>query len=88
MTLIYFTPTKTSKILFETVNKELHCVIEWFKANKLSVNSGKLNIYFFHKESARDGIPLRLPTITFYSIETKRDSFIRFLGVIIDENLE
>ena len=47
----------------------------------------KLNIYFFHKPSACDSIPLRLPTITFNSIEIKRESSVKFLGVIIDENI-
>ena len=30
---------------------------------------------------------MRLPTITFNSIKIKRESLIRFLGVIIDENI-
>ena len=47
----------------------------------------KLNIYFFNKPSACDSIPLRLPTITFNSIEIKRESSVKFLGVIIDENI-
>ena len=41
----------------------------------------------FHKQSARDSIPLELPTITFNSIEIKRESSIKFLVVIIDENV-
>ena len=32
-------------------------------------------------------ILLRLPTITFNSIEIKHESFIKFLGVIIDKNI-
>ena len=68
---------------FETVNKELHYVNEWFTANKLSLNAGKTKYLFFHKQSARDSIPLRLPTVTFNSIERKREFFIKFLGVII-----
>ena len=48
---------------------------------------GKLNICFFHKRSACDSIPLRLPTITFHSIEIKHESSVKFLGVIIDENI-
>ena len=30
---------------------------------------------------------MRLPTITLNSIEIKRESFTKFLGVIIDENI-
>ena len=62
-------------------NKNIN-VNEWFMANKLSLNSGKTKYIFFHKQGARDSIPLRLPTITFNSIEIKRESFI-----IIDENI-
>ena len=47
----------------------------------------KLNIFFFHKPSACDSTPLRLPTITFNSIEIKGKSCVEFLGVIIDENI-
>ena len=37
--------------------------------------------------SACDSIPLRLPTLTFNSIEIKRESSAKFVGVIIDENM-
>ena len=53
----------------------------------LSLNAGKTKYLFFHKQSVLDSIPLRLPTITFNSIEIKSASFIKFLGVIIDENI-
>ena len=47
----------------------------------------KLNIYFFRKPSACDSIPLSLPTITFNNIKIKRESSVKFLGVIINENI-
>ena len=75
------------RVLFETVNKELHYVNKWFLANKLSLNAGKTKYLFFHKQSARDSILLRLPTITFNSIKIKRESFIKFLGELIDEKI-
>ena len=85
---------KNTKVLFKTVNKELHYANEPFIANKLSLNAGKTEYLFFHKKSARDDIPLNayynfqsLPTITFNSIKIKCESFIKFLGVIIDENI-
>ena len=34
-----------------------------------------------------DSLPSQLPTMTFNSIEIKRENSIKFLGVIIDENL-
>ena len=41
----------------------------------------------FHKVSMYDSLPSQLPTMTFNSIEIKRENSIKFLGVIIDENL-
>ena len=57
-----FYTNKNIKVLFETVNKELHRVNEWFIANK-SVNAEKIKYILFHKQSTRDSIRLRLPTI-------------------------
>ena len=34
-----------------------------------------------------DSVPLQLPTMTLNNIEIKRENSIKFLGVIIDENL-
>ena len=73
--------------LLEIVIKELHYVNEWFIANNLSLNSRKTKYLLFYKQSVRGSIPLRLYTITFNSIEIKRESFIKFLGVIIDESI-
>ena len=71
------------KVLFETVNKGLRYVNERFLANKLSLNAEKTKYLFFHKPRACDSIPLRLPTINFNNIE----SSVKFLRVIIDENI-
>ena len=42
----FFYTNKNIKVLFETVNKELRYVNEWFLANNLLMQE-KLNIYFF-----------------------------------------
>ena len=34
-----------------------------------------------------DSLPLQLPAMTFNNIEIKRENSVKFLGVIIDENL-
>ena len=48
----------------------------------------KKQIYvLFHKVSMCDSLPSQLPTMTFNNIEIKRENSIKFLGVIIDENL-
>ena len=35
----------------------------------------------------RDSLQLQLPSMTFNNIEIKRENSVKFLGVIIDENL-
>ena len=58
------------------------------KANKLSLNNKKTEYTFFHKLSRKDNIPLLLPTLTINNISIKRSNQIKFLGIVIDENME
>ena len=55
-----FYSDKNIKVLFETVNKEQHYVDDWFIANKRALNVRNFKYPFFHKQNARDTIPLRL----------------------------
>ena len=75
------------KTLFEIANLELQNVNEWFIANKLSLNAEKTKYLFFHKQRVIENIPLKLPNLTFNGVEIKRESSIKFLGVMIDENI-
>ena len=75
------------KTLFNIVNNELNKLNEWFKANKLSLNIDKTKYTFFHKLKQRDTIPLKLPNLILNNSSIKRENAIKFLGVIIDENL-
>ena len=75
------------KTLFDTVNKELINVNEWFKANKLSLNTKKTEYTFFHKLSKKDKIPLLLPKLKINDILIRRSNQIKFLGIVIDENI-
>ena len=74
------------KHLFELVNKELLLVQQWFNANKLSLNAGKTKYIFFHSPASKDNIPLRLPKLIINDTIIKRESVIKFLGVLLDEN--
>ena len=75
------------KTLFNIVNNELNKLNGWFKANKLSLNVDKTKYTFFHKLNQRDKIPLKLPNLNLNNSIIKRESAIKFLGIIIDENL-
>ena len=48
----------------------------------------KKNKYsFFHKPSKKDDIPLVLPKLNINNSEIARTESVKFLGVLLDENL-
>ena len=51
------------KVLFETVNCELRNIIQWFRANKLSLNMKKTKYTSFCNYSNRDEISLKRPIL-------------------------
>ena len=75
------------KVLFETVNAELQKISQWFRANKLSLNVKKTNYTLFHKCSLKDKMPLKLPELKIGNNIIEKATSIKFLGVMIDENI-
>ena len=75
------------KILFKNADDELESISQWFKANKLSLIEGKTKFTLFHKPCDKDNLPLQLPNLKINNNEIKRSSSIKFLGVLVDENL-
>ena len=73
--------------LFEKFNTELRSIDNWFKANKLSLNSKKTKYTLFHKKSVRDDLPLKLPALKIADDIIERKTAIKFLGVMLDENI-
>ena len=78
---------KNIKILFQIVNSELKLVTEWFLANKLSLNPKKTKYVFIYKVTMCDLLPLQLPAMILSNVKIKRENSVKFLSVIIDENL-
>lgn len=74
-------------MLYETVNTEFKKVEELFRFNKLSLNISKTKYTLFFKPSKRNDLPLKLPKIVVNNIDIKRENHIKFLGVLLDENL-
>ena len=72
---------------FMTVNNELDKIGEWFKGNKLFLNVKKTKYTFFHKNSIKDDIPLKLPALKIANREIERTNAIKFLGILLDENI-
>ena len=60
---------------------------QWFIANRLSLNVKKTKHIFFHKNSAKDYIPLKLPDIQIANKTIEKTFLIKFLGVMLDENI-
>ena len=76
---------KDISFLFSTVNRELQNINEWFISNKLSLNVKKTKFSIFHKASRRDDLPLVLPKLFINNQVIKRQSSIKFLGILLDE---
>ena len=71
--------------LCDTVNEELLGVVQWFKSNRLSVNSKKTNFVLFG--SNQKTRKLQNVEIFLDNIKITRTETAKFLGVVIDENL-
>ena len=75
------------KTLFSLLNQELQKINEWFEANRLSRNVRKTKYSLFHKPSRKDDFPLLLPRSVIKNHNVERVNSIKFLGVLLDENL-
>ena len=53
----------------------------------LSLNEGKTKFTLFHKPCDKDNLRLQLPNLKMNNNEIKRSPSIKFLGVLVDENL-
>ena len=73
--------------LFSTMNNELKNIQSWFNSNKLSLNASKTKYIFFLYQAHSDNIPLKLPKLEINTTTIVRESVIKFLGVLLDENL-
>ncbi|XP_065656738.1 uncharacterized protein LOC136082088 [Hydra vulgaris] len=73
--------------LFSDMNKELKCVSEWFKCNKLTLNLDKTKYILFHPISKKRFLPTTMPKILIDELEIKRETFTSFLGIYLDENV-
>ena len=73
--------------LFKNENDKLEKISQWFIANKLWLNEGKTKFTIFHKPRDNDNLPLQFPNLRMNNYEIKRSSSIKFLGVLVHENL-
>ena len=71
----------------DELHNELHKIGEWFKANRLLLNIKKTKYTFFHKDSVKDNIHLKLPELKIANRAIERTNAFKFLGVLLDENI-
>ena len=72
---------------FSTVNMESEKFSESFKVNKLSLNIKKTNYTLFHKSSTKGDLPLKLPDLKIVNNVLKKQTSVKFLGVMLDGNI-
>ena len=82
-----FLTHKDISYLFETANLQVERINQWFISNKLSLNVSKTKQSFFNKPNKRDDILLFLPKLNINNSEIERSECLKFLGVLLDENL-
>ena len=86
MIQIFFYSCQNTNDLLSTVNSELECINQWFKANKLSLNPKKTKLTLFHKKSSKNEIS-GIPNLKIGSKNIEKTSSIKFLGVMLDEHI-
>ena len=80
----FFLMSNNLNFLITTVNMELDKLLNWFKANKLSLNREKTNFILF--KSARHRLQATME-VKIDGVAIKRVKNCKFLEIIIDENL-
>ena len=60
---------------------------KWFKANKVSLNTKKSLFFLYDKNIQINNLPLAFRILGIDGVEFKWEDSIKFLGVLLDENL-
>ena len=77
---------KVINALFLKVSNELNKINQWFISNKFSLNIKKQSVHFSINEVKGSYFPF-LPKLEINNYEIKRAESIKFLGILLDENL-
>ena len=73
---------KNLRYLIWTVEEDLSSLMDWFKANKLTLNLDKTVCVLFNSKSKTEELTLNIGTYKLHSSET-----VKFLGVWIDNKM-
>ena len=77
---------KNVNSLSTSANLELQKMNEWFKANKLSLNTKKL-FSVYYESTQKGNLPLAVPILRRDGVGLKRKPSITFLRVLLNESL-
>jgi len=81
-TTVFHSGSDINDVIAE-INSELLCVRDWLHCNRLSLNVGKTSYMVFTDRKVQDNIT----DLCIADISVQRVSEAKFLGVVIDENL-
>ena len=79
-----FLSSQNKQYVYESVNKDLHSLNEWFQTNKWSLNASKTNYVLFNNTRVDNADNFNL-TIANQSIEPKNE--VKCLGLYLDSKL-
>ena len=83
-----FLAHKDISYIFEMTNLQLERINQWFVSNKLLLNLSKTKYLLFHKTSKRERRnSALLPKLNINNSEIDRPECLKFLGVLLDQNL-
>ena len=82
-----FCSGKHTKTVFQIANIELEKIAIWFQANRHSFKESKTKFTLFHKSWDKDNLLLKHPILKINKFEIKRTTSIKFLCIMVDENL-
>ncbi len=83
-TTIYCTD-KNPRVLIDSIKSDLNILVDWFHANKLTLNLSKTNfIYFTPRSKKKNDINISL---SVSDISISRVDVTKFLGIYLDHNL-
>ena len=77
---------KDIPLLYDSIKADISVLMDWFKANRLSLNLSKTFYVLFRPKNKH--IPDSLPDLTFGTDIIKRVSSIKSLGIYVDEFLD
>ncbi len=88
-TTVYLSGNNKSN-MFSEMRNDLCCLIDWFRANKLSLNLGKTNYVLFKPKNMviQDNSPSEDCHLQFGTDSIQQKQHVKFLGMELDEYME